>query len=172
MSVMKHVIVDTNVPIKAADFHSEDVVDLKCSQSCLSFIKTLMNSDDVVVLDTGWEILNEYKKHIDIHAEDNVASEFLMWIIHGMLTEKVVQYQITKTGNNSYAEFPTSPSLSGFDRSDRKFVALAKVDPTNPSIYNGSDTDWWDFREAFTREGIHIVFLCEEYMRAKSKGST
>ena len=169
---MKHVIVDTNVPLRAADFHPKDEFDLKCSQACLSYIKSLMASDDVVAVDTGWEIINEYKRNIDTYAEDNVASEFLMWIMRGLLTNKVAQYQITKTDYNSYAEFPTSPDLEKFDRSDRKFVALAKADPNNPSIYNGSDTDWWDYKEALAREGIHIVFLCEEYMRAKSKGST
>ena len=169
---MKHRIIDTNVPLKAAALHSESEIDRQCSLACLSFIKTLMESDDIVVLDTGREILKEYQKKINTHAEDNVASEFLMWIIRGLMTGKVAQYQITKTGDNSYEEFPSSPDLAKFDRSDRKFVALAKVDPTNPSIYNGSDTDWWDFREAFTKEGIHIVFLCEEYMRAKSKGRT
>ena len=71
---MKHVIVDTNVPLKAADFHPKDELDLKCSQACLSYIKSLMASDDVVAVDTGWEIINEYKRKIDIHAEDNVAS--------------------------------------------------------------------------------------------------
>lgn len=168
---MKHLIVDTNVPLKAADLHPESEIDRKCSLACLSFVKELMESENVVVLDTGREILKEYQNNINTHAEDNVASQFLMWIIHAMLSGKVVQYQITKTGDNTYTEFPTSPDLAGFDRSDRKFVALAKADPSNPSIYNGSDTDWWDFREALEREGIHIVFLCEDYMRAKSKGS-
>lgn len=169
---MKHVIIDTNVPLKAANMHPEDEIDRLCSESCLTFIKTLMDSDDVVVLDKGREILNEYRKNIDITSEDNVASQFLMWLLRRMLTDKVHQYEITKTRNNNYAEFPTAADLRKFDRSDRKFVALANVHPSHPSIYNGSDTDWWDFKDALEREGIHIVFLCEEYMRAKSKGSS
>lgn len=167
---MKHLIIDTNVPLKASDIHPKDEIDQKCSQACLSFINALMDSDDLVVLDYGGDILKEYRKKIDLHQADNVASLFLIWIMRGLMTGKVIQYQITKTGNNTYAEFPESQELTGFDRSDRKFVALAKVDPNCPSIYNGSDTDWWNFKEALKREGIHVVFLCEDYMRAKSKG--
>ena len=168
---MKYVIVDTNVPLKAANIYPQDEIDRKCSQSCLKFIKTLMESDDIVVLDFGREILREYSKKIDIHVADNVASQFLMWIYHNLMTDKVAQYRITKSGNNTYAEFPSSPDLEGFDYSDRKFVALANAHPAHPFIYNGSDTDWWDFKEALEREGIHIIFLSEEYMREKCKGN-
>ena len=171
MICMKHIIIDTNVPVKAADIHPKEEVDRKCSQACLSFIKTLMDSEEVVVLDKGREIIKEYHNNINLNAEDNVASEFLKWVIHAMLLGKrVTQYQITKVGNSTYAEFPTTPALASFDRSDRKFVALAKADPENPSIYNGSDTDWWDYKEALRNEGIRIVFLCEEYMCKKSRG--
>lgn len=168
---MKYYIIDTNVPLKAADTQSTDAIDRLCAQRCFTFIKSLMDSDGIVVLDTGWEIINEYKKKININSGDNVASQFLMWLLRNMMTDKVVQYSITKTGNNTYAEFPNSSDLEKFDRSDCKFVALSKVHPDHPSIYNGSDTDWWDFKEALAKEGVHIVFLCEEYMRAKCKGS-
>ena len=169
---MKYVIIDTNVPLKAANIHPEDDVDRRCSQVCLSFIKSLMNSDDIVVLDAGGDVLKEYRKKINTKPDDNVASQFLVWIYRGMLTGQVKLHEITKIGNNIYAEFPSSPDLIRFDRSDRKFVALAIAHPKHPSIYNGSDTDWWDFKDALEREGVHIVFLCEEYMRAKSKGSS
>lgn len=169
--LMKYLIIDTNVPLKAANIHPEDEIDRNCSQSCLSFIKSLMDSNDIVVLDKGREILKEYQRNIDLNSEDNVASQFLIWLLRNLMTDKVDQYEITKTGNNTYEEFPNSPDLNGFDRSDRKFVALANAHPANPSIYNGSDTDWWDYKDALAREGIHIVFLSEAYMRAKCKGS-
>ena len=131
-----------------------------------------MESDDVVVLDQGREIVNEYRRNINTDLEDNVASQFLMWLFRNMMTGKVALYNITKTGDNTYAEYPDSPELEHFDRSDRKFVALANAHPQHPDIYNGADTDWWDYREALERAGIHVVFLSEEYMRAKSKGSS
>lgn len=168
---MENYIIDTNVPLKATDTQSTDMIDRLCAQRCFTFIKDIMSSDGIVVLDDGWEIINEYKKNIDMDSGENVASQFLMWILRNMLTDRVALCSITKTANNSYAEFPASPDLAKFDRSDRKFVALAKAHPEHPSIYNGSDTDWWIFKEPLAKEGIHIAFLCEEYMRAKCKGS-
>ncbi|MBQ8707344.1 MAG: hypothetical protein IJ523_04600 [Succinivibrionaceae bacterium] len=166
---MKHLIIDTNVPLKAATVKPDDEIDRRCCLACLNFIKELMDSDDIVVLDRGKEILNEYRRNIDTSKEDSVSSQFLMWLLRRMLTGKVDLHEITKIGDNAYAEYPNSPQLEHFDRSDRKFVALANAHPQHPSIYNGSDTDWWDFREALEQVGIHVFFLCEEYMRTKSK---
>ena len=171
MTLMEYLIIDTNVPLKAANIHPEDEIDRNCSKSCLSFIKALMDSENIVVLDKGREIIKEYQKNIDINSADNVASQFLIWLLRNMMTDKVDVHEITNIGNNTYKEFPDSPDLKGFDRSDRKFVALANAHPADPSIYNGSDTDWWNYKDALAREGIHIVFLSEEYMRAKCKGS-
>ena len=166
---MRHVIVDTNVPLKAANKNPEDDIDQKCSMACLTFISKLVNSKDVIVLDNEREILKEYAKKIDTHAEDNVASVFLNWVYRCIRLDSADQYKITKTGKNTYAEFPNSPELEEFDPSDRKFVALAKAHPLHPPIHNGSDTDWWDYKDALAKEGVSIVFLCKEYMIAKCK---
>ena len=78
---MKYMIIDTNVPLKAANTQPVDDIDRSCSQSCLSFIDALIKSKDkIVVLDSGREVLKEYEKKIDIHSESNVASIFLRWI--------------------------------------------------------------------------------------------
>lgn len=167
---MDYLIIDTNVPLKAANMHPEDELDRQCSLACLNFIQSLMNSKNVVVLDEGREILKEYEKHIETQGESTVASQFLMWLYRNLMTDQVNLCKITKIGDNMYDEFPNTPELEKFDRSDRKFVALAKAHPAHPSIYNGSDTDWWDFRDALEREGVHIVFLNKEYMQRKSKG--
>lgn len=169
VNVMKYVVVDTNVPLKAANMHPENDLDRKCSHACLDFINDLVSSDDILVVDAGREILNEYSKKIDTHAEDNVATVFLTWVLRGILTNKVYQQQINRAENGAYLEFPSSETLKKFDKSDRKFVAVAKAHPNHPKIYNGSDTDWWIFKDALRCEGVEVVFLCEEYMRAKCK---
>ena len=168
---MTYLIIDTNVPLKAANLQPEDDIDRACSLSCFRFIKAIMNSDDVVVLDDNQEILREYRNKINIDLQDNVATEFLMWLYHKIRDNTVEMHRITKTDNNTYVEFPDSPDLTGFDQSDRKFVALSKAHPAHPNIYNGSDTDWWAYKDALEAQGVHVVFLCEEYMRAKYKGS-
>lgn len=169
MKKEKYLIIDTNVPVKAAKLFPDTEVDRQCSLACFRFVKKLLDSNDTVVIDTGREILREYEKNIDIHAEDNVATEFLKWIYQKRMSGGVSEYQITKNGD-TYQEYPDSEDLKNFDRSDRKFVALANAHPAHPCIYNGSDTDWWLFKSALERNGIQIVFLSEDYMKAKSKG--
>ena len=165
-----HLIVDTNVPLKASDTNPKDEIDRDCSFACLEFIKKLMNSNDIIVIDSENEILKEYLKHMKkLRFDQNIATEFFKWVLMNKATNRVQEYKITKTADNTYVEFPESPELNDFDLSDRKFVALAKAHPLHPCIYNGSDTDWWDYKEALEKEGIHIVFLCEKYMIAKSK---
>lgn len=63
-----------------------------------------------------------------------------------------------------FPNFPADPELQNFDRSDRKFVAVALASGENPPIVNATDTDWWIFREALNRNGIQIAFLCPQHM--------
>lgn len=80
----------------------------------------------------------------------------------------MIEHQyITVTGDREYAEFPSSPSLDGFDVSDKKFIAVANAHPEHPHIVEGTDSLWWGFRDALNNIGIHIYFLCEEYVRTK-----
>jgi len=61
---------------------------------------------------------------------------------------------------NAFAEFPGDPDLRGLDRSDREFVATARAHPDSPSILNAVDSGWWLFRDALTRNGVQVEFLC------------
>lgn len=80
---------------------------------------------------------------------------------------QVEQQYLTVTGDREYAEFPKSPSLNGFDRSDRKFIAVANAHLEHPQIVEGSDSLWWRFKDALEELGIHIYFLCEDYVKTK-----
>lgn len=167
---MNHIIIDTNVPVKAASVHLEDEVDRKCASECLNYLEKLLHSSDILVLDSAGEILKEYRKNINMKADSSIATVFLNWVYRSILTERIERHTITKTGENTYAEFPASVDLKHFDCSDRKFVALSKAHPCHPPIVNGSDTDWWLYKDALEKEGIHVVFLCKEYMQAKCRG--
>lgn len=67
----------------------------------------------------------------------------------------------------SFAEFPADANLAGFDRADRKFVAVALASGDSPPIVNATDSDWWLFREALQRHGVQVEFLCPELMQAR-----
>jgi len=54
--------------------------------------------------------------------------------------------------------------LARFDRSDRKFVAVALASQLNPNVLNATDTDWWHYRECLAKHGVRVVFLCSDLM--------
>jgi hypothetical protein len=70
---------------------------------------------------------------------------------------RVDRVAITPKGEH-YAEFKFDGPLKKFDKSDRKFVALAAV--CKAPIYNAADTDWLDHKSDLTAKGITITFLC------------
>lgn len=63
-------------------------------------------------------------------------------------------------------DFPDDEMLAGFDRDDRKFVAVAIASGESPPILNASDTDWHDHRQALSRHGVAVEFVCPELMNA------
>lgn len=147
-----------------------DTLEATCALACLKFVKKLMNSSDIVVLDANQEILREYKNNFTTYGNPTVASEFLKWICRQLTLRSNSQVELkllTVVGDRQYAEFPQDSALDGFDLSDRKFIALANAHPDHPSIYEGSDCLWWGFKDALSALGIQVVFLCEEYVQTK-----
>ena len=64
--------------------------------------------------------------------------------------------------NDTFAEFPSDPSLTSFDHDDRKFVAVAIAAGTKrrPPILDASDSDYSHYREALERHGVVVEELC------------
>ena len=56
----------------------------------------------------------------------------------------------------------TIRSLNDFDPDDRKFIAVAVAHLEQPPILQAVDSQWWDFRDAFRRNGVTVKFICEE----------
>ena len=88
-----------------------------------------------------------------------------MWLHNNQANEEHCRIvPITPHPQRGFEEFPAATSLSGFDRSDRKFVAVALASNTKPRVANASDTDWWDHSEALRDNGVEVLFLCPELM--------
>ena len=56
--------------------------------------------------------------------------------------------------------FPEAEDVATFDRSDRKFVAVALVHGGQPPIYNAVDSDWSEHAQALARHGVRVEELC------------
>lgn len=168
------IIIDTNVPKLAGAVISEIPEDqIGCTLCCVDFIRKLLDDPDAcVVLDAGWQILKEYQKELEGSGHDpGLARQFLQWIYTHLSSSNNIDNTIILHLEKPYIfkEYPDHPDLKGFDKDDRKFIALANAHPKHPTIIEGSDHEWWGIKDALGEVGLSVRFLCEEYVEEKYK---
>jgi len=117
------------------------------------------------VLDRGGRILSEYHRHLSPSGQPGVGDLFMKWVWqHQAVEERCEQVDITPIDGNDwdFEEFPRDRALDTFDRSDRKFVAVALASHNDPEVLNAVDSDWWDHRDRLREHGIVVRFLCPQ----------
>lgn len=166
-------VIDTNVGVVANEGHPE--ASPECVVVCTNFLERIVNGEALVVIDAGWEILEEYLRHMSSSGQPGPGDAFLKWLLNNQANPtRCEQVWIDRVidpveDNRVYEEFPGDPDLVTFDPSDRKFVAVALASPSRPSVANAVDSDWWEHREALERVGVRIEFLCADQVAKWSR---
>ena len=156
------VIMDTNVAVVANGKTAQ--ASRACVVACLDRLKKIRN-DERLLLDRGWDILEEYLRHLCPSGQPGAGDAFFKWLWNNQGNPEVCRWvPITPHRGRGFEEFPGSDELADFDRSDRKFVAVALACGESPPILNAADRDWWQHRGALERRGIRIDFLCPDLM--------
>lgn len=160
---MTSFVIDTNVGVVANEGHPE--ASPECVTACTNFLEDIVNGEALVVIDAGWEILEEYLRYMSSSGQPGPGDAFLKWLLNNLANpdrcEQVwIDDVIDPQDHRVYDQFPDDPDLATFDRSDRKFVAVALESPRRPAIANAVDSDWWNFREALERVGVRVELLC------------
>lgn len=165
----KKYVVDTNVPKTANRTVDPAAIPddlLDCVSTCVEIIEQVVNQGGLVI-DSGDEIFDEYRQQLHMAGQPGVGDRFMKWVHDNRWnlpdTDRVM---ITKTGE-SYAEFPEHDGLVHFDRSDRKFVAVANAHPDQPPILQATDSKWWGWQGALQEVGVTVHFVCPAYVQAK-----
>ncbi len=162
-------LVDTNVPItanRAVDPGTIPQDEIACVLACVEAIEHVIRRSGLVI-DAGNEIYDEYRHKLSLSGQPGIGDSFLKWVHdHRWTLPEIDRVSITKNGE-SYIEFPDHDELGGFDRSDRKFVAVANAHPNKPPILQATDSKWWGWQFALAEVGITVHFLCPEYAQAK-----
>ena len=163
---MRAVVVDTNVAVVANGRAEQASPD--CLQACLDALKNIRERR-MVVLDDAMRILKEYMDNLSLSGQPGLGDAFLKWVWDHQATTRCEQVHITpKSGEeDNFEEFPADPALAGFDLSDRKFVAVARVSRHKPPVLNAVDTDWWVFRTPLKKHRVRVRFLCPEHMKER-----
>ena len=156
-------VVDTNVPI-VANGNQTPQADWNCRLSCIDNLERVQ-SEGVLLMDEKFLIFQEYSYYLSPSGEPGVGDRFFQWLLLNQGNEQLCRMiPITTDPNREFTEFPDDPALASFDRSDRKFVAVALASESAPEILNATDTDWWYDLEALQRHGVNVTFLCPELM--------
>ena len=163
------VVVDTNVVVVANGRSEQASSD--CVQTCGDRLEEIMRGEEKLVLDNRWIILREYMQNLRSNGAD-VGDRFLGWILVNK-DDRCDLVSITSVdgSDNEFQEFPDDPALNDFDLADRKFIAVARAHPRNPPILQAVDSQWWDFRDTFRRNGIIVEFICEDDIQRLREGS-
>jgi hypothetical protein len=156
-------VVDTNVPIVANGRAPQ--AGPSCVLACIDALDNLRLHQQIV-LDNLGRILDEYRNHLSAKGQPGVGDAFFKWAWQNQGNAAHCEMvDIRPRGNGEdYEEFPDDPELARFDRSDRKFVAVALASHLDPSVLNATDPDWWDYRECLEKHGVRVVFLCPNLM--------
>jgi len=156
-------IVDVNVAVAANGSHSRAT-----PQHQIACIQALREARaGVLCLDDNDHILHEYRRNLSMSGQPGPGDEFMHWVHQNQANAahcERVRIVPRDTGGTDFEEFPDDPDLAGFDRSDRKYVAVALSSSRDPEVINATDRDWWQFRKALKRHGVRIRFVCPDLM--------
>ena len=154
-------LVDTNVLYAANDAEALDY-DPACVLACVRLLRDV-KENGILALDDKFEILREYRRNAKEAGMPGVGDEFLKWALSNAYVEGACAITlIERHPDRVWTAFPDADDVANFDRSDRKFVAVALTHPDNPPIHNVGDSDWHEHHDALVGHGVRIVQLCPE----------
>lgn len=151
-------IVEVNVGIAAngRDTH----VSLLCQKTCVEMLLALRDRGGFA-MDQGGLIFDEYKVYLNFEGEPGIGDLFFKWVNDVQWDESVCRRAaLTPHPDRIFEEFPSDPTLAKFDRSDRKYAALAAKCGPEAAVFNAADSDWKHHKTALERNGINVVNLC------------
>lgn len=152
-------MLDTNVLV-TADGRAPQAP-LPCVAACAEALNAAVR--DVVWLDDGGEILEEYQRNLNRDYPLGVMATFFVELQSNLgVPERCRMVSLSPNDNRVYEEFPEDAALAAFDRSDRKFAAVALASNMDPDVLNAVDSDWWHHRVALAANGVHMRFVCSE----------
>jgi hypothetical protein len=161
---MRGYVVDTNVPVVANGRNEQ--ADPDCVIACIDSLANV-REHGVVVLDGGMQILYEYMRNISMSGQPGPGDLFMKWVwtVQADVSRcERVQLTLREGNSGDFAEFPDDADLIHFDRSDRKFVAVALKSANKPEVLNAVDSDWSIHHAALERAGVSITFLCPQHV--------
>ena len=156
-------VVDTNVAIVANGRDTN--ADMGCQLTCVERLRSL-TSREIIAIDDAGAIIEEYQKRLNFSGMPGVGDAFLKHVFnHQYQTDRVRRVPVTPTEDDGrgFEELPANT----FDRSDRKFLAVAFVG--NAVVLNATDSDWSEHGTLMDALGVIVTQLCPGYLDARAR---
>ncbi len=152
-------VVDTNVPI-AANGGTTDSADRKPAKACrlaaVEFLEELLEKGKVL-LDRCGDIQEEYLRHLDPQGQPGVGDQFLLQVLNSH-PDRIERINLPRNDDGEFEHVPRQLIEQGFDRNDRKFVALAVRGAA--SIANATDSDWLNATAVLHQNHVIVENIC------------
>lgn len=158
-------VIDTNVAVVANNMNEN--ASIECIKKCQNELLEAQNGIVLIDDNDNQHILTEYRKRLSHSGQPGLGDAFFKWLFTNQENTSLcrkVKITDSDPAGLVFEEFPNDPNLNDFDRSDRKFVAVAIASGETPDILNACDTDWWEFQNELLAHGVRVRFLCEELM--------
>src|SRR5688500_8077862 len=153
-------VVDTNVATTANGANPD--APQSCVVASAKALQTVMAMGHVFI-DSGGRILKEYRANLSAGGQPGPGDAFLKWLLtNEWATARVTHVPITPRDDDQedFVELPKPPKGTVYDRSDRKFLAVAAAHAEHPHILQAFDSKWWGWQEALAKCSVTIHFLC------------
>ena len=156
-------VVDTNVAIAANGRGTH--ADRRCQLSCVERLRSVANGEVVAIDDKG-VILGEYRKRLSLSGRPGMGDAFLKHVFNYQYQDGRVQRVAVTPCDDERRGFEELPENS-FDRSDRKFLAVAVV--ARAVILNATDSDWDEHKALMDSLGIEVDQLCSQHASRRNR---
>lgn len=159
---MSRLAVDTNVLAIANRIHgqaSEECI-YRCSLRLFEISK-----NHIVLVDKGHQIFDEYRRYASARGAPGPGDKFFKWLWDNRANEKrCIEVGLTPRPSDpeDFEEFPDALRQLGFDRNDRKFIAVAVTGSRTPVVVIGIDRGYARYFAELLAEGVDVEFLCPD----------
>ena len=150
-------VVDTNVAIIANGRETD--ADDRCQLTCVERLKSLA-AGEVVAIDDRGLILNEYRRRLNLSGMPGVGDVFLKHVFNNQYHDDRVRRVAVTPSDDDRRGFEELPE-NAFDRSDRKFLAVAVVGKA--VVLNAADSDWHEHEALMDSLKVEVTQLCPQY---------
>lgn len=150
-------VVDTNVAVAANGRNTH--ADVLCQLACVEKLEDVAIQGTVAV-DAAGDILDEYHRYLCLSGKPGVGDKFFKHIFNNMHNEDRVNMVAITPSDDPRKSFEELP-INSFDRSDRKFLAVAVV--ARAVVLNATDSDWAEHGELMEALEVEIDQLCPQH---------